>query len=165
MVKKTLYSFIKDYCKGSIDTDICDNTVDMGVCFVYDINENETEEVDTYDKTLEIIAKNVEVVEVRLNGRYDFPIVLNIYKFVEDNFDKFLKVFDSCFYGYDTEDIKEKDKEDIIVKMVLSFNNIVSGNISESFYDEFVEEFDSQQLRVKKEGGKKMRIKGIEEIC
>jgi len=146
MVKKTLYSFIKDYCKGSIDTDICDNTVDMGVCFCYDIGD--TEEVDTYDKTLEIIAKNVRVENVDFNA--SFPITLDIYKFVEKNFEKLVKVFNIGFYGYDTESIKEQDKEEVIIEMVLLFESIISGGAIERFYDEFVEVFENELLRVKK---------------
>ena len=141
MSKLTLYDFLKNYCEGYINADVSDKEVDMLVCFTYNIKDDTTK--NNFNKTLEILSKNIKVEIIKLNSTY--PLVLNIYEFVLKEFAKIQRVLNNHYYGFDNSDIEKYDKYEK-AQIVFIFEDIISGNCGEEFYSDFVKEFESNVI-------------------
>lgn len=140
-MKNNLFEFITTNMGGRIEADVTDKEINMCVCLVYDIKEKQ----DDFNKMIEVILKNVEVEEVNLNS--DFPITANFYGFVEKNFEKMRKVFDLYWYGYERHKVND-EKDEMIINMVMYFENIISGNISEEFCKNFLKAFNNEKYYI-----------------
>lgn len=133
------YDYIKEFFKGNINTDICDKEIDICVNFSFDVddvNKYQDQDDSAYFKVMDYLARNLEVDRV-LNGVAGI-VVLDIYDYCKSNFDKLVKVFDNNFYGFSKEDIKKYGKDEVVGDMVEMFVSIISGNVSLSFYEEFI---------------------------
>ena len=135
MERITLFDLAK-LNKGGLDIDIADNTIDMLVCFSYEVEDEN--EMDNLDKTLRTIAQKTNVICID-NGL----IVVDMYKFCEKHYTKLLKLFNEYFYNFDNATVKKYGKEEIVANMVQTFPDIISGNVAISFYDLFANSFES----------------------
>ena len=145
------YDFVKDLCKGSIDVDITDKTMDMLVNFSFDIEDMEKyieDENYAYWTVMDYLARQFTVDSINFNARI---IVLDIYGFCERNFESLIKLFDQYFYGYSKDEniLNGLEKEELIEKMTIQFEHIIAGSVSNSFYKSFVNMFIIPQIKAK----------------
>lgn len=122
---------IKEYAiqleDGYLDQDVCDNDVDMSVAFVYDA---EATSKDSYDKFIELLAENVEVV--RLNPAWDC-LVCRFSDFYAKHKTQLVDLFTRNHWDY-----TEFDEDQIEYEMTLWTEALVAGYESESVYAKLV---------------------------
>lgn len=99
------------------DIDIGDSEYDCMVAFSLDI---ENADNDTYDTFLSKLAKTLDVVQ-----EYNDYIIVNLTKFVRENFDLLDEIFD----------VNAETKEDEVEELVMAMPEIISGYCSQSVYD------------------------------
>lgn len=128
----TLREYGKKFLDGYLDTDVYDTEIDMGVAFVFDCDEEPT---DNYEKFLSILADNVVVKDAFNDGDLtcDFS---GFYKPYNDKINDWYKKNG----GH-----QEFEGEEGYYDLVLATEGLVSGSYSEEDYKELCDIFTSKK--------------------
>lgn len=127
----TLREYGKKFLDGYLDTDVYDTEIDMGVAFVFDCDEEPT---DNYEKFLSILADNVVVKDAFNDGDLtcDFS---GFYKPYNDKINEWYKKNG----GH-----QEFEGEEGYYDLVLATEGLVSGSYSEEDYKELCDIFKTK---------------------
>lgn len=127
----TLREYGKKFLDGYLDTDVYDTEIDMGVAFVFDCDEEPT---DNYEKFLSILADNVMVKDAFNDGALtcDFS---GFYKPYNDKINDWYKKNG----GH-----QEFEGEEGYYDLVLATEGLVSGSYSEEDYKELCDIFKTK---------------------
>ena len=108
------------------DVDITDKEIDIMVAYSLDPELGDT---DSYDAFLTTLAKELKVDPMTAeDARKANIITVDLYQWVEDNFDK----LDSLL------DISASDKEEEAIRITEMMEGIISGAASDEFYNELM---------------------------
>ena len=108
------------------DVDITDKEIDIMVAYSLDPELGDT---DSYDAFLTTLAKELKVNPMTVeDARKADIITVDLYQWVEDNFDK----LDSLL------DISASDKEEEAIRITEMMEGIISGAASDEFYNELM---------------------------
>lgn len=131
----TLREYGKKFLDGYLDTDVYDTEIDMGVAFVFDCDEDPT---DNYEKFLSILADNVVVKDAFKDGvlTCDFS---GFYKPYNDKINDWYKKNG----GH-----QEFEGEEGYYDLVLATEGLVAGYYSEEDYKELCDIFTSKKEMV-----------------
>ena len=128
-----LYDFLQVTNQGF---DCVDNTFDYTIYIEIAPSTKESDK-DAYDKFIDFVAKNVEVITTGKNTIANTPILfVNFYKFIE----KYQNIFNA--FAYNNCAIypgKSDDKDDAVYKSLLILDDMARGNYSDKQYIEFLE--------------------------
>lgn len=120
----TIKEYAIECCEGELDMDVCDVDIDMMVAFCYSVGDSS----NAYEKFIEILANNVEMVKV--NNNMPCPVLVC-------NFTKYYKsVADKLTDWIDNNIRKEFDEPEY--NMVNATEGLVAGYFSDSQYAELV---------------------------
>ena len=131
----TLREYGKKFLDGYLDTDVYDTEIDMGVAFVFDCDEEPT---DNYEKFLSILADNVVVKDAFKDGALtcDFS---GFYKPYNDKINDWYRKNG----GH-----QEFEGEEGYYDLVLATEGLVAGYYSEEDYKELCDIFTSKKKMV-----------------
>lgn len=132
-MKQTLKEYAERH-DGMVDMDVTDKDIDMMVAFVY-YTDDELDE--PYNRFLDMVARNVEIVEEYRNGVLccDFSGWLKPYN------DQLVEAQKK--YGWQNID-DEFDEDETFYDFVLWMEGLVSGYASDTTYNRLLEILDKQ---------------------